>query len=106
MVRDVHPLHADVEQQDSGDQRARPRIAIEVNAINAILELVRRGRLATVLPDAIARASGDLCALELDPPLPTRTAALLTRKGAYRSVAARAFAEHTLAHGDAPARGR
>ncbi|KWC49010.1 hypothetical protein WL51_24440 [Burkholderia ubonensis] len=65
------------------------------------------GRLAaTVLPDAIARASGDLCALELDPPLPTRTAALLTRKGAYRSVAARAFVERTLAHGDAPARGR
>lgn len=88
------------------DHGARPRIEIEVNAINAILELVRRGRLATVLPDAIARASGDLCALELDPPLPTRTAALLTRKGAYRSVAARAFAEHTLAHGDAPARGR
>ncbi|KVO14537.1 hypothetical protein WK05_01815 [Burkholderia ubonensis] len=64
------------------------------------------GRLATVLPDAIARANGDLCALELDPPLPTRTAALLTRKGAYRSVAARAFVERTLAHGDAPARGR
>ncbi|KVN91325.1 hypothetical protein WJ70_16700 [Burkholderia ubonensis] len=59
-----------------------------------------------MLPDAIARASGDLCALELDPPLPTRTAALLTRKGAYRSVAARAFVERTLAHGDAPARGR
>ncbi|KVO01227.1 hypothetical protein WM28_31940 [Burkholderia ubonensis] len=64
------------------------------------------GRLATVLPDAIARANGDQCALELDPPLPTRTAALLTRKGAYRSVAARAFVERTLAHGDAPARGR
>lgn len=66
-----------------------------------------------MLPDAIARANGDLCALELDPPLPTRTAALLTRtaalltrKGAYRSVAARAFVERTLAHGDAPARGR
>ncbi|KVA05947.1 transcriptional regulator CynR [Burkholderia ubonensis] len=88
------------------DHGARPRIAIEVNAINAILELVRRGRLATVLPDAIARAGGDLCALKLDPPLPTRTAALLTRKGAYRSVAARAFVERTLAHGDTQARGR
>ncbi|MGZ2743689.1 transcriptional regulator CynR [Burkholderia stagnalis] len=70
---------------------ARPRIAIETNTISAVLELVRRGRLATVLPDAIARESGDLCALEIDPPLPTRTAALLTRKGAYRSVAARAY---------------
>ncbi|EJO53855.1 hypothetical protein BURMUCF1_0330, partial [Burkholderia multivorans ATCC BAA-247] len=31
-------------------------------------------------------------------PLPTRTAALLTRKGAYRSVAARAFIECALAY--------
>lgn len=77
---------------------ARPKIAIETNTISAVLELVRGGRLATVLPDAIARASGDLCALEIDPPLPTRTAALLTRKGAYRSVAARAFIERALAY--------
>ncbi|KVN71935.1 transcriptional regulator [Burkholderia stagnalis] len=79
---------------------ARPRIAIETNTVSAVLELVRRGRLATVLPDAIARESGELCALEIDPPLPTRTAALLTRKGAYRSVAARAFIERALAYRD------
>lgn len=76
---------------------ARPTIAIETNTISAVLALVRCGRLATVLPDAIARESGELCALEIDPPLPARTAALLTRKGAYRSVAARAFIERALA---------
>ncbi len=79
---------------------ARPAIAIETNTISAVLELVRGGRLATVLPDAIARGSGELCALEIDPPLPARTAALLTRKGAYRSVAARAFIERALAFRD------
>lgn len=77
---------------------ARPRVAVETNTVSAVLELVRRGRLATVLPDAVARESGDLCALEIAPPLPTRTAALLTRKGAYRSVAARAFIERARAY--------
>ncbi|WP_179404817.1 transcriptional regulator CynR [Burkholderia guangdongensis] len=81
--------------------RAAPRVALEVNSISAILELVRSGRLATVLPDAIARASGDLCALQLEPALPSRTAALLTRRGAYRSVAARAFVDSALAYRDA-----
>ncbi len=79
---------------------ARPLIAIETNTISAVLELVRCGRLATVLPDAVARESAGLCALEIDPPLPTRTAVLLTRKGAYRSVAARAFIERALAYRD------
>ncbi|KOE25366.1 transcriptional regulator CynR [Burkholderia multivorans] len=80
------------------EHRAQPRIAIETNTVSAVLELVRRGRLATVLPDAVARGSDELCALPVDPPLPTRTAALLTRKGAYRSVAARAFIECALAY--------
>lgn len=42
---------------------------------------------------AVGRVSGDLCALEIDPPLPTR-------KGASRSAAARAFIERALAHRD------
>lgn len=49
---------------------------------------------------AVGRVSGDLCALEIEPLLPTRTAALLTRKGACRSVAARAFIDRMLAHRD------
>ncbi|NIE58992.1 MULTISPECIES: transcriptional regulator CynR [unclassified Burkholderia] len=79
---------------------AQPKIAIETNTISAVLALVRCGRLATVLPDAVARESADLCALEIDPPLPARTAALLTRKGAYRSVAARTFIARALAYRD------
>jgi len=73
-----------------------PRIAIEVNSISAVVEIVRRGRLATLLPDAIARENSELYAVKLEPALPQRTAALLQRKGAYRSAAARAFVELAL----------
>ncbi|WP_103807292.1 transcriptional regulator CynR [Burkholderia pseudomallei] len=55
------------------------------------------GRIATVLPSAIAERRDDLCAIRLDPPLPQRTAALLMRKGGYRSAAMRAFVDHMLA---------
>jgi LysR family cyn operon transcriptional activator len=73
-----------------------PQIAIEVNSISAAVEIVRRGRLATILPAAIARENTELCAVKLDPVLPPRIPALLQRKGAYRSAAARAFVELAL----------
>jgi LysR family cyn operon transcriptional activator len=68
-----------------------PRIAMEVNSISAVIELVRRSALATLLPAAIAREHRDLSLVDLEPALPQRTAALLLRKGAYRSAAAQAF---------------
>jgi LysR family cyn operon transcriptional activator len=68
-----------------------PRIAIEVNSINAVIEIVRRSRLATLLPVAIAHENDELYPIKLEPALPQRTAALLQRKGAYRSAATRAF---------------
>ncbi|CAD5200413.1 transcriptional regulator CynR [Pseudomonas sp. FEN] len=73
-------------------QGIAPRIAIEANSISAIVELVRRGHLATILPTAIALEQPGLLALELTPGLPRRTVALLSRKGAWRSAACRAFA--------------
>jgi len=71
--------------------RIRPHVAIEVSSISAIFEIVRRGRLATVLPDGITREHGELHPVPLDPPLPARTAALLQRKGAHRAAASAAF---------------
>lgn len=68
-----------------------PRVAMEVNSISAITEIVRRSSLATLLPAAIAREHGELRLVDLEPALPQRTAALLMRKDAYRSAAARAF---------------
>jgi LysR family cyn operon transcriptional activator len=67
------------------------RIAIEVNSISAIVEIVRRGRLATVLPAATAREQTGLFPVPLEFRAPERTAVLLQRKGAYRTAAARAF---------------
>ncbi|MBN3763428.1 transcriptional regulator CynR [Burkholderia sp. Ac-20365] len=73
--------------------RVRPHVAIEVNSISAIVEIVRHGQLATVLPDGIAREHADLRPVPLDPPLPARTAALLQRKDAYRTAASKAFVQ-------------
>ncbi|MCE4263517.1 transcriptional regulator CynR [Rhodococcus globerulus] len=83
-------LHIDryFKQQD-----ITPRTAIEVSSIGAIVEIVRRGSLATVLPDAITLEQRGLSSIPLSPALPTRTVALLRRKGAYRTAAGRAFAE-------------
>jgi LysR family cyn operon transcriptional activator len=69
-----------------------PRIAIEANSISAIIEIIRRSQLVTVLPEAIAREQEGLHPVMLRPPLPARTVALLWRKGAYRNAASQAFA--------------
>lgn len=68
-----------------------PRIAIEVNSISAVIEIVRRSRLATLLPAAIAHENSELYPIKLEPALPRRKAALLQRKGGYRSAATCAF---------------
>ncbi|SDU05506.1 transcriptional regulator CynR [Pseudomonas yamanorum] len=74
-------------------QAVKPLIAMEANSISAIIEIVRNTRLATILPSAIAQVQAGLQAVPLSPALPQRTAALLSRKGAYRSAACRAFVE-------------
>ncbi|CAI0774716.1 Cyn operon transcriptional activator [Serratia proteamaculans] len=74
-------------------QGIRPRVAVEANAIGAIIEMVRRGSLATVLPAAIAQANPQLRVMPLVTAMPARRAVLLQRKDAYRSAASRAFVE-------------
>ncbi|MCK7622264.1 transcriptional regulator CynR [Streptomyces sp. RS10V-4] len=71
--------------------RVAPRIAVEANSLQALIEIVRRSALSTVLPDAITHDHPHLAPVPLDPALPTRTVALLRRADAYRSAAARAF---------------
>ncbi|MCL3994639.1 transcriptional regulator CynR [Streptomyces lavenduligriseus] len=72
-----------------------PRTAVEANSIQALTAIVQRTTLATVLPDAIAHDHPHLTLIPLDPPLPVRTVALLTRTDAYQSAAARAFTDLT-----------
>lgn len=73
-----------------------PRIAVETNSVGAAVEIVRRGRLATLLPMAVTQGHGDLVPIKLRPAMPSRAIALLQRRDAYRSAAARAFAAMAL----------
>ena len=68
-----------------------PKVRMEANAISAVIEIVRRTRLSTLLPATVAFAHQDLVAIALDPVRLQRTAVLMQRKGAYRSAAARVF---------------
>ncbi|WP_346839935.1 transcriptional regulator CynR [Microbulbifer sp. SAOS-129_SWC] len=70
-----------------------PQVRMEANAISAVIEIVRRTTLSTLLPTPIALAHEGLVALKLDPVRLQRTAVLMWRKGAYQSAAARAFIE-------------
>ena len=72
-------------------QNVTPRIAIEANSISALIEFVRLGTLATVLPDAITQTQADLHPIRPDPQLPSREVVLLHRSAGYQSAAARAF---------------
>ncbi|NML30995.1 transcriptional regulator CynR [Paraburkholderia antibiotica] len=83
-----------------------PRIAMEVNSISAVIAIVQRSALATLLPAAIAREHTELCLVDLEPALPRRTAALLLRQGAYRSAAAQAFITLALEESKAEPDGR
>lgn len=74
-----------------------PNVALQANSISAVLKVVRRGKIATILPGTIAFEHRDLKYIPLDPPFPVRTVALLRRKGAYRTVASTAFSESVLA---------
>ncbi|AZF65115.1 transcriptional regulator CynR [Pseudomonas sp. LF135] len=69
----------------------RPRVVMEANVIGALIEVVRRTTLSTLLPAAIARAHPELVAIELGPQRLQRTAVLMQRKGGYQPAAARAF---------------
>lgn len=81
------------EQIDRYSRRASLHLPVimEVNSISAVLEMVRRTPLATLLPAAIASQHKEIVAIALAPPLLERTAVMLQRKGAWRTAAARAF---------------
>ncbi|HLZ67125.1 MAG TPA: transcriptional regulator CynR [Aliidongia sp.] len=73
------------------EQEIRPTVLFEGNSVDAIIEVVRRGRLATILPEAVAREQPGLRAIALSPAIAPRAVGLLQHRGAYRSAAVRAF---------------
>jgi LysR family transcriptional regulator, cyn operon transcriptional activator len=90
-------LSAEFATRDQIDRFCRqhsiqPHVRIEANSISAVIEIIRRTRLSTLLPATIAFAHQDLIAIALDPVRLQRTAVLMQRKDAYRSAAAKTFA--------------
>ncbi|MFF2511793.1 transcriptional regulator CynR [Streptomyces sp. NPDC058086] len=73
--------------------RVRPLVTVEANSVNALVQMVQRGGLATVLPDALTQEEPHLHPIRLEPALPSRTATLLRRETGYHGAAARAFAD-------------
>ncbi|QDL03340.1 transcriptional regulator CynR [Pseudomonas paraeruginosa] len=73
------------------EQGVKARVALEANSISAIVDVVRRGRLASILPEAVARQQSGLRCVALRPPLPTRQVALLWRQGSHAGAARLAF---------------
>lgn len=69
-----------------------PCIALETNTISALIEVVRRSDVITILPEAIGLQHGDLHNVAITPEPKPRTATLLYRRGVYRSAASLAFA--------------
>ncbi|WP_306321946.1 MULTISPECIES: transcriptional regulator CynR [unclassified Streptomyces] len=83
------------------EHQVRPRIALEANSLQTLIDIVQRTGLTTVLPDPVTHGHPRLTPLPVDPPLPTRTAALLSRADGYRSTAAAAFARLVREHVEA-----
>ncbi|WP_240434538.1 transcriptional regulator CynR [Streptomyces sp. YIM 130001] len=71
-----------------------PRVAVETNSVQALTELVQRTpALVTVLPDAVTDDSPHLRPVPVEPPLPSRRAALLVRDGAPLGSSIEAYRE-------------
>lgn len=69
----------------------QPAVALQANSISAVLKIVGRGKIATILPSTIEFEHRNLQNVSLDPPFPVHTVALLRSRRAYRSAAATAF---------------
>jgi LysR family cyn operon transcriptional activator len=75
------------------EQGITPRIAIEANTIGALIEVIRRADLITILPEEIGKAHPGLVNFGITPAMPHRTVMLVRRSGGYQSAAAMAFAK-------------
>lgn len=75
------------------EQGIKLPIAMEASSLSVIIEMVRLGRLATILPDTISCAQQGLHSISLLPELPHHTISLICRKGTYKSPACQAFVD-------------
>jgi LysR family cyn operon transcriptional activator len=71
----------------------QPKIAIEMNAVDPILAVVRNSDLATVVSEGAVGSDEVDRVVRLVDPVPRRALAVLWRRGGYRSAAALRLAE-------------
>lgn len=73
------------------EHNIRPRVVAETSSLGVILEMVRRNRVATILPESLANAQSGLCPVRLHPDLPQYTIMLVRHKNTHRNPACTAF---------------
>lgn len=69
----------------------QPKILVETNTPGAVIDIVRRTSLSTLLPARTALAQDNLIAIALKPELMMPATVLMCRKDAYQSLTVRAF---------------
>lgn len=68
-----------------------PRITMETDSLSVIIEMVRAGPLATVLPTTIIRTQPGLYSIPLSPAMPHKAITVISSKHGYKSPACLAF---------------
>lgn len=91
-------LNSNFELRDHIDQYCHehaimPHIAIETDSLSVIIEMVRLGKFATVLPISIIENHNGLYPIEINPKLPRKAITLISQKGIYKSPSCLAFAK-------------
>jgi LysR family cyn operon transcriptional activator len=73
------------------ENRIKPRVSVESNSLNVIIEFIQIGKLSTVLPQTIVHSQCGIHPIELSPNLPSKAITLSFRNGGYTSPACEAF---------------
>ncbi len=69
-----------------------PHIPVEMESVEALIDVCRHSRLASIVPERAAQLAPDMHALDLTAPALKRQAGILWRRGGSPSMAAQAFA--------------
>tara|TARA_B100001996_G_C18658149_1_gene592000 strand:+ start:455 stop:1378 length:924 start_codon:yes stop_codon:yes gene_type:complete len=73
------------------ENKVEPKVAMEANSLNVIIQFIQGGTIATILPKTIVDSQVGLNPVILSPKLPTKAITLSYRKEGYTSPACRAF---------------
>lgn len=71
----------------------KPHVAVEATSLSVIIEMIRLGQIATILPETIACHQHGLESISVLPELPHHTISLIYRKEVNKSPACQAFEE-------------